>query len=683
MRRSWTILVALAVSASFSAPTAAQGVWSPYGPPVGTVLDLAIGPAGELFVAPDHGAVYVSRDHGASWAWSGLGMGTERVRALAVDRSDGALYASGESSVFRSRDAGASWQTLATGLDLGPLTDGYSDLLQLAGSPVTLYLARGTRLLRGTAGGTAWRPLLVTPTLIGSFLADPTNPRSLFVGTVLPGALFHSADGGVTWSRVRAVDRGSEDPPFDNPFYSGVFDLKAVPGSPTALVAGVADGYTPNLFRSLDGGATWHAVPAMPPGSFEVSAIAVDPGPPATLFVLSSLPSTPAEPAILHGLFASQDVGATWRRVGTSEVIVGELRIDPASGDFYNNIGPAIGHGAAGGARWTYVYLNDPAAVGQGCSYEMRVRFPRHSTSQVYAMVNCELFRSDDGGASWRPPPATTLRGLPASPAVLGIFDVAVDPLVDDLLVAATAHGVMSTADGGITWRSLLPQPSGGSPLRVVAIGSHGTLLAGGCGIFVSADRGEHWRQTYGCDQDPRDVAVGVTRFVVDPAQPEVIFAEAVAASGQDFLVHPLILRSTNSGETWRVFFSAANRIAVDPRKPDRLFVLGPQGVWGTENGGESWREISDFALGAADQPDQGDLAVDLFDRQVLWATRPDGVWESGDAGVSWQSRSDGLRGRPALELFLNPHRPGEIVIDSDALFAASFPSSVARSILP
>jgi hypothetical protein len=256
------------------------GRFLPYGPPRGALLDLVVGPAGRLFVGAEESGVYASRDGGRTWVPSGAGMGSQAVRALAVDAASGALYAVGDSRVFTSTDGGESWQTLASDLPFGPPPEGGGDVLALGGdAPPTLYLARGVRLFRGTAGGTAWEEVLDTPSRIRALLVDPNNPLSVFAGP--EEAVDYQLNGGRNWATL-PVDAGviALDPRHPGTLYtlgpSGVSksdddgrrfrrvgdlpltgdgDLLVDPADSRVLWAARPDG----VWQSRDGGATWQA----------------------------------------------------------------------------------------------------------------------------------------------------------------------------------------------------------------------------------------------------------------------------------------------------------------------------------------------------------------------------------------------------------------------------------------
>jgi photosystem II stability/assembly factor-like uncharacterized protein len=73
------------------------------------------------------------------------------------------------------------------------------------------------------------------------------------------GGLWHSPDGGVTWSQLPSIEQA---------FNFGLGKPKEDGASPTIFVAGVAKGET-GIFRSSDAGVTWDKISSHPLGIFD------------------------------------------------------------------------------------------------------------------------------------------------------------------------------------------------------------------------------------------------------------------------------------------------------------------------------------------------------------------------------------------------------------------------------
>jgi photosystem II stability/assembly factor-like uncharacterized protein len=168
---------------------------------------------------------------------------------------------------------------------------------------------------------------------------DPLDHRHVWVGLEVDGVR-HSADGGDTWTAVNGQ--------IPNP---DVHSVLVVAGPPKTVFTVVND----DVWRSTDDGKTWQATRAREvfPWHYPRS-IAVKPDDPRTVFVTLG-DSTPGR---IGTVMRSRDAGATWQSL--------PLPVQPNS------------------AMWTVsMPASDPETVLAASRYGY-------------------LYRSDDGGDSWR-----------------------------------------------------------------------------------------------------------------------------------------------------------------------------------------------------------------------------------------------------------------------------------------
>lgn len=225
------------------------------------------------------------------------------------------------------------------------------------------------------------------------------------------------------------------------------------------------------------------------------------------------------------------------------------------------------------------------------------------------------VFRSDDGGDTWRRLPRATQRELVRMSFACRVMRLAADPArPTDVYAALEVGGAIRTQDDGETWDDcttslleLAERPHLKSRIQsdsdsegmldahalCVSAARPGTVfLAVRMGLFRSDDRGTRWRDmevgrfsplTYGRD------------LRVSPHDPRVLYAcLSPAARSEDGALY----RSADLGETWTRFDhgvkaeSTMMAVAVHPRDPGQVYCVARGGqVFGTQDGGRRWTE--------------------------------------------------------------------------------------------
>ncbi|HEY0414921.1 MAG TPA: hypothetical protein VGC78_00930 [Gaiellaceae bacterium] len=269
-----------------------------------TALLFAPGAAGTVYATTDCAGVFKSTDAGRHWSASNVGLEPRCPwrYTLAVDpRRPGILYAAEpDRGVLKSIDAGARWHLTTTGIDVSTVT-------QLAVDPQrprTVYAAaRSLGVFKSTDGGAHWRLLRSGIARVEAVAVDPTNPSTV-IAAGSPGGLGKSTDGGRTWTRIPFATR----------------DVMAVATSgQTLYVATPISG----IFGSTDGGRTWRN---LGPRGLAVQALALAPGDRATVYAGGA----GLGPDGSHGLFRSSDGGTTWKRLTAGLAVdVSAIAIDP------------------------------------------------------------------------------------------------------------------------------------------------------------------------------------------------------------------------------------------------------------------------------------------------------------------------------------------------------------------
>ena len=191
----------------------------------------------------------------------------------------------------------------------------------------------------------------------------PTRPSVFFMG-VNNGGVWKTDDYGRTWTPI-----------FDEAPTGSVGDIAVSPSHPNVLYVGSGEGlHRPDLgvgdgvFKSTDGGQTWQHVGL--PDIQQVGRLVVHPTDPDIVFVAGM--GHPYGPNEERGVFRTTDGGRSWEKV---------LYVNPNTGASQVEIDPS-----------------DPRTV-YAALWEHR-EGPWENGS--FWGTNTGLFKSEDGGSSWR-----------------------------------------------------------------------------------------------------------------------------------------------------------------------------------------------------------------------------------------------------------------------------------------
>lgn len=241
------------------------------------------------------------------------------------------------------------------------------------------------------------------------------------------------------------------------------------------------------------------------------------------------------------------------------------------------------------------------------------------------------LYRSSDGGASWRSAyDALELSEELATPAV------AVSPTFDtDRTVFAGISGsILRSLDGGATWEaSTLPLPP---PLvSCLAVSPNyaidGVVFAGTMedGVCRSADRGAHWMLWNVGLYDPHILALAVSPSLEND---NTVFAGTESG----------VFRSTTGGRSWRELpfpdeFAPILSLAISAAYTfDGVVFAGTEshGVFRSADRGQTWARLGEGVIN--DSVNQIILGPNYPAIPHLLALTSEGLFISRDAGGAW-----------------------------------------------
>ncbi len=527
------------------------------------------------------------------------------------------------------------------------------------GQPNVFYVGvNNGGVWKTTDYGRVWMPIFdEQPTgSIGDVAVAPSKPNVIYVGTgegvqrpdlSTGDGVYKSTDAGKTWRHLGLRD-GQQiggiivDPRDENRVFVAVL------GHP----------YGPNpergLYRSTNGGETFERVLYKDENTGAIQ-VGFDPANPQIVYAaLWAGRQGPWENSSwngpLSGLFKSVDGGTTWRQIGkgfpTAAQGLGRIGFTIAPSDprrMYATVdAPTLGgiyRSDDGGETWRRT--NDEVRVWGRASDFAEVKVDPRNPDVVYS-ANTSTYRSNDGGTTF-----TAIKGAPGGDDYHRIW---INPDNPDIMIIAADQGATITVNGGKTWSSWYNQPTAQFyhvitdnriPYWVYGgqqeSGSIGTMSRGDYGAITFREWNQVGVEEYGYvapdPLDPNIVYGGkITRFDQRSREVQNISPEAVRSGKYRFL------------RTAPVIFST-----VDPHT---LYYAGNV-LFKTMNGGHSWEVISpDLTRQNYDVPQSygiytnGDLSR-AKNRGVIYAVAPsfrnlNTIWTGSDDGVVNLTRDGG-----------------------------------------
>jgi photosystem II stability/assembly factor-like uncharacterized protein len=332
-----------------------------------------------------------------------------------------------------------------------------------------------------------------------------------------------------------------------------------------------------------------------------------------------------------------------------------------------------------------------------------RTRAASGHRSQPYTFyagaVNGGVWKTTDAGRMWQPifddQPTSSIGTIEVAPSDPNIIYVGSGEGLHrpDL---STGDGIYKSTDAGKTWTHLglrdaqqIPaiaiDPRNPDRLFVAALG-HPYGPNEERGIYRSADGGRTFQKVLSKDED-----TGGNDVDIDPSNPNVVYAtmweerqgpwENAVWAG----TNGGIFKSTDGGGTWTQLTQGLPTVvqanlAISPANPKRLFAIvaayekpgssssrGASGIYRSDDGGESWVQITTDNRPAA-RIGGGDLPV-----PIAHPTNPDIViiastvsWKSIDGGKTWVPFKGAPGGEDYQNGWINPDNPDIILLAAD-----------------
>ena len=228
-----------------------------------------------------------------------------------------------------------------------------------------------------------------------------------------------------------------------------------------------------------------------------------------------------------------------------------------------------------------------------------------------------EIWRSDDGGESWKY--ASTIEDPDAVQMMFAIriLGLAIEPKNPDVMYAAMeVGGAARSMDAGKTWTIINKGHSDDGDWldhHAIVVGgrnSEAIFISNRSGVWRSRNRGDEWDNLHFDKFAPLTYSRGVR---VDPNDPNTLYACAGPNFGGE---QGGILRSTDLGESWARFDHGVEvnkntfGVAINPANSNEVFFVNLIGqVFGTRDGGGTFKayplpeEANNTGMGIAIAP--------------------------------------------------------------------------------
>ncbi|MDQ2857914.1 MAG: glycoside hydrolase [Candidatus Eremiobacteraeota bacterium] len=526
---------------------------------------------GVFYMAPNNGGVWKSTDYGRTWNPLFDAQNTGSIGALGVAPSDPNIVYVGSGEGLRRPD-----------------------------------LSTGDGMYKSSDGGKTWLHLgLRDGQQIQQIAVDPRDASRLFVAVVGhpygPNAergLYRSIDGGASFTKVlgKGGDVGAVsvviDPRDSKTLYAALWSSRNGPWNLTQVYERFDES---GLFKSIDGGTTWHELAGGLPKAVGRIGISVSPADSKRVYAV-------VEKVEGCGIYRSSDAGATWKETSSEERVCGRTE------DF------------------------------AGITADPKER------DTVYS-ANTTTYRSRDGGKSW-----TGIKGAPGGDDYHTVW---IDPTNPNVIILGSDQGATISVNGGETWSSWYNQPTA-QFYHVITDDRFPYRVYGGqqeSGSAKVTSRGNDGAITF---REFHPVGTEEYGYVApDPLHPWLIYGGKSTVyderTGQTQDVSPTYDRTTYR-------FDRTNPLVWN-RVDKHILYLGLNVIFATRDGGRSWRIISPDLTRpnpgqpatlehfAASDPLRGkhrgvvySISPSYIDKDVVWAGTDDGlVWRTPDGGKHWK----------------------------------------------
>lgn len=488
-----------------------------------------------------------------------------------------------EGDVYKSTYNGGGWNRLKTNL-----ADNLNGITIL--DPDTLFVTSDTRLYKSFDGGVSWESLGINGVDVEDsyFINDSVGHVACRNGTILK-----TINGGDTWYQTESSNSSSSD------FFKITFIDDLV---------GYATRKFNYVYKTIDGGETWNQIASLNEGF-------------ALHFVNENVGFQAGEGG---SIYKTIDGGDTWSWISYNNRSGNDL----FSIYFFDE---NVGFSTGSKGRIIRTFDGGNSWEGYSPTYNTISEIELGSSNYLYALVNNEIFKSDDKGKQW-----TNLESISSGEKTSKIDFINAN--VGFALVGGTpgtsgqSNKIYKTSDGGLTW---VQQNSESFHNALEAINfideNLGFVSTTSGAIFKSTNSGGSWSQV-------NHSGNRIKEFQFTSSQ----IGYAINTGNY----YGRIYKTVDGGENWTLNYeNGGSEIqAIHFINSEIGFIVGDRDLrlTKTSNGGSSWERI--------EVPYEWYEDVYFHNESYGFICDDEGrVLETSDGGISWE-RIESLSGISQLK---------------------------------
>jgi uncharacterized repeat protein (TIGR01451 family) len=637
-----------------------------------------------VYLGGAEGGIWKTTNGGTSWTPLTDAQSSLATGAIAIDPNNhlNVYVGTGEENfsldsyfgggLLMSPDGGTTWKQLGASTFGGP-GGSYIGAVAIqpgvsSGTPVILVgsqyssSANGSRsgIWRSTDGGTTFSP--VFPTTVDSnswstsivFVSNTTAYAA--IGNIFGDAtngVYKSTDSGKTW----AASNGSGATAILSGLNAGRITLVAAPSSATTLYASIQSPLTfglAGMFKSTDGGKTWHVIPT-PLGTngggstndfcggqcWYDMPLAVSPSNANLIYAGGSFNYGAGN----GGLYLSTNAGSSWNSVNPGSNGNG---LHP---DFHAIVfAPGKLYIGNDGGGWSTTNIGVTSVTWKNLNSTLAITefYPGISLSPTNASLAID--GTQDNGMQIY---SGTLQWKTVDTNYCGDGSwAAVDPTnASTLYASCSENGTFATksTDGGSTWQGIDSTINHGEPSQFVAPlvidpNNHNTLYVGTDHVWRTTTGADAWSEISPSLSGSTSGFDAVTTIAVSPVSSSIVFA----GTGNGHLWF-----TTNNGGTWTQITSGVparyiTMVQGDPKVAGTFYATYSGFAGGTDTLGHVFRCTTaslacvDISTNLPNIP-ANDIVVDPDLSKTFYLATDTGIFKTTNGGTTWVTFSTGL----------------------------------------